>query len=397
MVHQSGLYLIALGMVLIAQTPAPSSVRLIRLNADNIATHLDPSARETIVAGDVLMIADGLKVGILVAAGSTEPARQGRCILLEGPDSQLTLSAVQVQPVEGIGWEQAEAGVTADLAVVRFRRGNDKHSATLTYRLASSVPWLEIATEISNSDSDRVLELPIVDAIRVESEAKVEDVEGALIVASNAAGGPHFAYLATGQEAIAVEGEGQWHLGLVSGDPLNGILKRAGHRILSFGRAEQSFRPIEVSRDWRRSLRDRESWFRLSPGSQRVLERRLAVAGTRENLVQLAANLRQGTPSSLAPSASTPHEIVVTAPPSNPSIQASPTSYPKHSASKIVGRLRSNEPPVTPEEDAPMDEPQATLHPPVPAEVRVAPATEEAPSDLAPTIDAIESLPPPIE
>lgn len=392
MLRHIGLVMIVLLMTV---RPMVAGVRIVRLNTDNLAKHLSAEARETIGAGDVLVLNESLKVAILTTAKPSDPTRAGRCLLLAGPESALVLGPMQIQPVQGLGWERPEAGLTHDLAVVRFRRGNDKTSATLTYRVASATPWLEVSTQLVNSDGDRILELPVVDAIRLLPGAKGEAVEGALVVGG--ANGSMAAYLAAGQEAVPAEGNGAWHLGLVSGDPMDGALKRASQRILSFGRAEQSFRPVEASREWKRSLRDREAWFRLAPGTQRVLERRLVVASSRQELTQLAAALRQGVPHELPLLGDAPGAVVISPQPraSQPAPIA-PVSRSKHSSSKIVGRLRSGEAPSGPSGS---DAPPAMLHPPLPAREVDASMEMEAdnPSVLAPTIEAIENLPPPIE
>lgn len=228
------------------------------------------------------------------------------------------------------------------------------------------------------------------------------------------------------------------------------------------GRQSTSLMPIEPSRDWGRSVRDRESWHRIEPQKERSVARRLLIASTANQLTSIVPIARESKPSGVKqPSAADalasnePQVIMPTITPPAPVAQAPkaapaeprksptknfitgkrrPTATPASNQvaskgtvavtqappAKITGKLRgdiktasdtgtaisspadielpntkmvdTNESiPALPSKSKTSNDPPKAEKTKTPA----APPIDEA--DFAPTIDAIEELPPPEE
>ena len=56
---------------------------------------------------------------------------------------------------------------------------------------------------------------------------------------------------------------------------LASVFRRMGRRI--WPGSTKTWQPVSAQRGWPRTMRDRESWFRLAPKDQRLIERRLVV------------------------------------------------------------------------------------------------------------------------
>lgn len=374
---------VLLAALFLAAAPASAGVDLVQIDADNAALYLDRQARKTVRAGDVLISNGIVQAAILTTSTPSDPTRAGRCVLLHGPVSALQTTSIAVEPIQGVGWEAPQAGMKNGLAVVRFHRESQNARAELTYRLSAFSASLEISTRIINNDSQRTLEIPVVDGV-FAAPAKASAQEGGTVLAEDA--GLAAAYFAAGATAEALEGRSQWNLGWISGDPLPGAFRRVSTRILTLGRGgEQYFNPVQPDSGWNRRLRDRETWFRLPPGTQRTLERHLVVAAAKEEALQLAGVIQSGRRVEIQPSASVP---------SSPGGGRTPTpartvSNSNNSSTRIVGKLRGQTPPPAPL-------PSAVLEPSIAPALPSQPSQDDSP-DFAPTIEAIENLPPPTE
>jgi hypothetical protein len=373
-----------LAAAILAAASANAGVDLVQIDSANAALYLDPQAQKIVRNGDVLISNGIVQAAILTTSTPNDPTRAGRCVLLDGPVSALRATSIAVEPIQGVGWESPAAGVKNGLAVVRFHRESQNARAELTYRLNASSVSLEISTRVVNNDAERTLEIPVVDGVFASSPARASAPAAGTVLVEDA--GLAAAYFASGATAEALEGRSQWNLGWISGDPLPGTFRRVTTRILTLGRGgEQYFNPVQPNSDWHRRLRDRETWFRLPPGTQRTLERQLVVAGAKEEALQLASVIQTGRRVEIQPS-----QTVLSSPGGGRTpTPARTVSNSKAPPTRIVGKLRGEAPPPAPL-------PSAILEPSIAPALPEQSAPDVSP-DFAPAIDAIENLPPPTE
>jgi hypothetical protein len=437
-----------------------AAVELVQLTTANIDNYVTGPARQAVVPGDVVLRNDMISVAILTGSSKNDTTRSGRCIVLTDSDQVASHPLSQVTPGPLVPWTRPEAGSNPNLAVLRFYRTESNWTAELTYRLRDGVPWVEVTTSIVNKNADRVLEIPIVDRVESLASGKGEKAEEGVLTLS-ATDRPTIGFVAVGNSILAEEAKGSWLVGIKSGDPLEGAFRRASARLLSMGRQSTSYMPLEAGREWTRTLRDRESWHRIEAKKDRLVARRIVVASTPNQLASLIPIARESKPSGAKtpapeatvaqpnsrpaplpiqpqvimpevtpkpsttvskpapkPTTPTPAKSSITGkrratPPVTPaSVKITPSTPPEVPA-KITGKLRDAdvkevvskpsaiELPVTllPNDSAPVPSlPSKSIDkgPSKPAsKPKAAEVIED--TDLAPTIDAIEELPPPVE
>ncbi|MBY0586697.1 hypothetical protein K2X85_05950 [bacterium] len=433
---------------------AHAAVELVQLTAANIELYVTGPARKLVVPGDVILRNDMISVAVLTGSSKNDTTRSGRCVVLSESSQVSSHPLSQVSPGPSVPWTRPEAGSNANLAVLRFYRTESTWSAELTYRLREGVPWVEVSTHVVNKSPDRVLEIPVVDQVETLSDGKGEtSPEGILTLVTSDR--PTVGYVPVGNNVLSEQARDTWYLGIASGDPLDGAWRRASMRIMSMGRQSTSYMPLESGREWGRSLRDRESWHRIEAKKERSITRRILLATTPNQLASLLPIARESAPSGGKPPA--PAEKITTKEPEivmsndvqrpastlaspaakvkgpisnaagtkttiagkrRPTSPATPASIKitaaetETGASKITGKLRGNanssaaatvgdiELPATmlPDQEAPVPSlPTKSKERSVtkPAPVKAEKLLDEA--DFAPTIDAIEELPPPIE
>ncbi len=437
-----------------------AGVDLVQLTTANIDLYVTGEARKVVVPGDVILRNDMLSVAVLTGSSKNDTSRSGRCIVLSDSTQATSAPIAQVSPGPTIPWSRPEAGSNPNLAVLRFYRTESSWTAELTYRLRDGVPWVEVTSQVVNKSPDRVLEIPIVDRLEALSGGKASSPQAGLVTIESKAG-PTIGHVGVGANTIAEEGRGAWNLAVSSGDPLDGAFRRASMRLLSMGRQSTSLMPIEPGRDWGRSVRDRETWHRIEPQKERSVARRLLIASTANQLTSIVPIARESKPSGIkqppaaeAMASTEPRVIMPTIKPEAPVApvpKVAPAQAPKSSSkslfagmrrptatpasnqvaskgkvavtqaqpAKITGKLRDDIKPAsdvatTNSSSADIELPDTIVAdsplPSLPSKTRTntdAPKVEKAKpaptaapiddADFAPTIDAIEELPPPDE
>lgn len=400
---------------------ARGGVEFVQLQASDLVNEI-PRAKELgILPGDVLLGNEACRLVILAAPRTNDGAAVGRCIVLSPsrPD-QPALVALTPGP-HGV-WQQAEAGQTARAAVVRFRAQAEQWSAEIDFQVEESVPWIEITTRLRNLDKDRTIEIPLVDEVELFGKAKVttEKQEAIYIASENV--GLTVAVIPEHQRAVVKEGAGdRRYVGFESGDPLAPLLKRMRSRVLPFGSgAATPLHPVAAERDWPRALKDRELWFRIEPGKERVIQRRLLTAAPKEirSLVALAHHdskpVTERTVAKLPSKATAPRTTSSQAkapPPAAARLELAPpaaaarppqwtTAAPTPEQAVVTGSRRPNgitNLPVTPAADVPRVL-EASVAPPKPNVGTVLKPVEPArPAPAPKTVQDIQQLPPPID
>jgi hypothetical protein len=180
----------------------------------------------------------------------------------------------------------------------------------------------------------------------------------------------------------------------MSGDPMPGLLPRAGKRLMHFGRSDTLW-PIEAESAWDAGMKDRRNWYRIAPGATRTVHRRIAAAGTGSEMKPLLAYASQanGPAVQLVPSGRTPAVRTVAkvaeaqaSPPAPPPAQATESPIAASKASMVVG-VNPDKAPATPPKPAK----------PAEQDGLVAVPADDAPKVINELTKEIQNLPPPIK
>jgi hypothetical protein len=416
----------------ISATPGRAEIELVQVATTNIDDYVARSSRAIVLPGDVILRSDTITVAVLSTSSRHDPTRAGQCVVFADQGGRATQPILSFKGGPGSTWVAPEAGKSVSVGVVRFHKEEKDWRAELTYRLRDGRPWVEVSTTVVNKNSEQTLELPIVDTLLALDAGDFGMVENDLTLVSKS--GSAIAYVGLGLPAISRQGRLGWNVTFASEDPLPGVMRRVSTRVMSLGRNSTSILPMEASRDWHRDFKDRKSWFRIPPGQERVLTRRLMVGATKNQLVALLPAAREGsakgapapTPAAeptiieepapvLAerPTAKRPRVTVAPAEPvATKEISGKLRGVTKEARARAPRRLEQELPdplPMATSDEAPSLPVEADLPRPLPAVQSDNPLPKPSPvakpkqvelpidADLTPMIDAIEDLPPPIE
>ncbi|QDU64407.1 hypothetical protein Pan216_52970 [Planctomycetes bacterium Pan216] len=247
-----------------------ASPRVVPLHSSTIASEVPNWYELGVLPGDFLLESDSARAIVLTAQGPKGQERAGGCmILVAGKDPVLYAAG------PSIGWKGARPLRHGNTVGVRFDPAQP-YQGELSYTVSTDAEGVVASTRIVNTSSHR-LELPIVDLLAGSDETHMERQDGKLVLLDKEKG--HAVMTVDhGQRESSVGkvGDGNWRLGIVSGEPLAGVFRRMGRRI--WPGSTKTWQPVSAQRNWPRTMRDRESWFRLDPKDQRLVERRLIVA-----------------------------------------------------------------------------------------------------------------------
>jgi hypothetical protein len=175
-------------LAILTPSIARAGVELVQLTTANIDLYVTGEARKVVVPGDVVLRNDMVSVAVLTGSSKNDTTRSGRCVVLSDTTQVASAPIGQLSPGPQVPWARPEAGSNPNLAVLRFYRTESTWTAELTYRLRDGVPWVEISSAITNRSPDRTLEIPLVDRLETLSGSKAASPEGGLVTMESTAG-----------------------------------------------------------------------------------------------------------------------------------------------------------------------------------------------------------------
>ena len=347
---------------------AAAAVELEQLSQTQLATELPHWQSLGIVPGDVIMRNDQVSVVISTVACEKIPSRLGRCLVLNpelGPQLLPT-----VVPGPQTHWQKIEIGKNERVAILRLSHQDEQWSVELSYRIRAQTSWIQITTIIRNRQSERTLELPVADALIGGPQVRQQQSSVATWLGDRAA-----AALVPVGAAVSVEPfEGQGAaVVFASGDPSVSLFKRVGRRV--FGSSGGSYLPDLLLPGVDDAAEDRGDWFRIAPGTERTIVRRLVLTSDPARIEHLVGLANQRSATTLTGNSQSGFPTVAT--------EDTPI-WPR----KIVGHLRgSSAGPTTTLETGENPKPTALAEQ----------ATVPEPALLPTTLLDITNLPPPTE
>lgn len=313
---------------------ARGAVELRQLNEFDLRGDYVELARHGVLAGDVALGNDLVKIAVFTSDRPERGVRSGQAIMLNS--GMPVKDPIKMTPAPG-GWQRPEVGRNDAVAVLRFVHDGGRWSAELVYQVRDGSPWVDVITTIRNTSSNQTLELPIVDELTALAQAKVTVGGDGMVKVTQPGDATITSILPVGgANPMPRRGEGgAWWVGYPSGDPDVSTIKMVGLKIFNRKSPEANrLRPFAAMKGWSKDLKDDENWHRVAPGEERSVKRRLVISANEEESKALTDFAKQEKGPSF--------RIV----PSSPG-EAKPDVASGRSGRKaIVGKLRGGDAPV---------------------------------------------------
>jgi hypothetical protein len=355
----------------VTAAPTWASVRMTQLSEADLQGIYSELSKSGVLPGDVLLENDMIRAVVFATPADSDSGRIGQCLMLP-MDATASGEPVRFAPGPVGKWQDVEAGMVSSVAVVRMHRREERWNAELVIKLHDGSSWVDVSTVVRNTDQNEILEIPVVDEVFLPEGTKMETAGPRTAYFDQPKKNTTTAVLASTQSLNVRETEGRrYSLGTISGDPQPRSFIMSGFGL--FGRKKPEnrdrYQPVDASRDWHRSLRSNDDWHRLQPGEERSIDRKVISSVT----ITEAKTLAEAVADIKAPMV----QLV-------PSTQRSASAATVTSSKKIVGSLRGQ----TVSNPAPASEPEP---------IDSSEEEYQPPAILAPSIQAIEDLPPPID